>query len=86
LYDFNKNEKDNESLIGFTLTDTGDFHTQHLRDDDYLPVDDTLTAIANKIMFNNQNEFKLSEEKIIELDELFQKKDKKQTNKYKQGL
>lgn len=86
LYDFNKNEKDNESLIGFTLTATGDFHTQHLRNDDYLTVDDTLTAIANKIIFNNQDDFKLSEEKINELSELFQKKDKKQTNKYKQGL
>lgn len=86
LYDFNKNEKDNDSLIGFTLTNNGDFHTQHLRNDDYLNVNKQLQDIANKIMFMNKEEFILSPEKLESLDEIFIPKDKKQSNKQKQGL
>lgn len=86
MYDFNKTEKDNESLIGFTLTDTGEFHTQHLRNDDYFSVDNKLQKIADKIMFENQDQFKLSKSKLAELDEAFNKKATKLTNKIKQGL
>lgn len=86
LYDFNKTEKENDSLIGFTLTENGDFHTQHLRNDDYFNVNTQLQDIANKIMFNNKDEFKLSPEKLKALDEVFMPKNKKQSNKQKQGL
>jgi hypothetical protein len=86
LYDFSKNEKDNDSLIGFTLTHEGEFHTQHLRDDDYVSVNDKLQSIANHIMFHNQDDFKLSKEKIMELDKIFKPSIKKQNNKNKQGL
>jgi len=86
LYDFNKTEKENDSLIGFTLTENGDFHTQHLRNDDYLNVNKQLQDIADKIMFNHKDEFKLSPEKLKSLDETFMPKNKKQVNKQKQGL
>lgn len=84
MYNFNKNEKDNESLIGFTLTSDGTFHTQHLRDDDYFTVDDQLQKIADKIMFLNKADFNLSAEKLAELEETFNKKTKK--HKINQGL
>lgn len=88
MYDFNKNEKDNESLIGFTLNKNGDFNTQHLRNDDYVSVDSVykLQEIANTIMFNNKDEFQLSKEKLESLEEIFNKTIKKQTHKNKQGL
>lgn len=86
MYDFNKNEKDNNSLIGFTLTNEGEFHTQHLRDDDYLTVDDNLQRIADKIMFANKTDFNLSPKKLESLEELFNKKTKKKTHKINQGL
>jgi hypothetical protein len=86
MYDFNKNEKDNESLIGFTLTYDGEFHTQHLRNDDYLTVDDNLQHIADKIMFRDKNDFNLSKEKLASLEDMFNKQMKKTTNKHKQGL
>ena len=84
MYNFNKNEKDNESLIGFTLTSDGTFHTQHLRDDDYFTVDDQLQKIADKIMFLNKADFNLSAEKLAKLEETFNKKTKK--HKINQGL
>lgn len=86
MYDFNKNEKDNDSLIGFTLTYDGDFHTQHLRNDDYLSVDDNLQNIADKIMFLDKDDFNLSADKLESLEEKFNKKMKKQTHKINQGL
>lgn len=84
MYDFNKNEKDNDSLIGFTLTNDGAFHTQHLRDDDYFTVDEKLQKIADKIMFLNKADFNLSAEKLDKLEETFNKKTKK--HKINQGL
>lgn len=86
MYDFNKNEKDNDSLIGFTLTYDGDFHTQHLRNDDYLSVDDNLQNIADKIMFLDKDDFNLTADKLESLEEKFNKKMKKQTHKINQGL
>lgn len=86
MYDFSKNEKDNDSLIGFTLTKDGNFHTQHLRDDDYLSVDEKLQHIADTIMFNHKDKFNLSEKKLANLDKMFEKTLKKQINKNKQGL
>jgi hypothetical protein len=86
MYDFSKNEKDNDSLIGFTLTKDGNFHTQHLRDDDYLSVDEKLQHIADTIMFNHKDEFNLSEKKLASLDKMFETTLKKQINKNKQGV
>jgi hypothetical protein len=36
IYDFNKENTSNESLIGITLDKEGDFITGHLKDDDYI--------------------------------------------------
>lgn len=68
LYDFNKNEFENDSLIGFTLHENGKNRTQHLKNDDYLNLNDSLNNIISEIKYNYQDSFKLSKEDIDELN------------------
>ncbi len=86
LYDFNKNERENTSMIGFTLTEDGEFHTQHLKNDDYFKVNQRLQDIANRIMYENKDEFVLSEIKLKQLNEEFENSNNQKLNKHKQGL
>lgn len=39
IYDFNKQETENDSMIGLTIEKNGYNHTQHLKNDDYLNYD-----------------------------------------------
>jgi hypothetical protein len=86
LYDFNKNERENTSMIGFTLTEDGEFHTQHLKNDDYFKVNQRLQDIANRIIYENKDEFVLSEIKLKQLNEEFENSNNQKLNKHKQGL
>lgn len=81
LYDFNKNEKDDESMIGFTLHKNGTLRTQHLKNDDYYYTDDYFDKLVNEIIYNNIEEFNLSEERKEVLNKLFGYKNNKQTIK-----
>lgn len=86
MYDFNKNERETTSMIGFTLTEDGEFHTQHLKNDDFFKVDKRLQEIANRIMYENKDQFVLSEIKTKQLDEQFENKTNQKLNKHKQDL
>lgn len=60
LFDFNKDELDLNSMIGFTLYDNGEFRSQHLKNDDYLDVNEDLKNLRMKILEKNIDKFKLS--------------------------
>lgn len=81
MYDFNKDEKDNESMIGFTIKKDGSMRTQHAKNDDYHEVDDYLEKIVNKILYTQKAEYALSEEMINKLETQFNPKNKKNLNK-----
>lgn len=77
LFNFNKNEKDSESMIGFTLYNNGNFKTQHLKDDDYFEVNSELTNIRDFIVMNNKESFELSKDLIEEIESRNKKYKKK---------
>lgn len=81
MYDFNKNEKDDESMIGFTIRTDGSMRTQHSKSDDYHNVDDYLEKIINKILYTQQEHYNLSQEVVDKLNKEFNPKAKKNTNK-----
>lgn len=81
MYDFNRNEKDNESMIGFTVNKDGSMRTQHAKNDDYHDVDDYLEKIVNKILYTEQASYNLSPEIVDKLEKQFNPKNKKNTNK-----
>lgn len=72
LYDFNKDEKHNESMIGFTIKKNGDIRTTHLKNDDYSEPDADLKVIINKIIYKEQSNYTLKKEKIDELKAIFE--------------
>jgi aminopeptidase-like protein len=81
MYDFNRNEKDDESMIGFTIRTDGSMRTQHSKNDDYHKVDDYLQGIINKILYTEKDKYNLSQEVITQLEKEFNPKTKKNTNK-----
>lgn len=81
LYDFNRDEKDNQSMIGFTVRKDGSLRTQHAKDDDYHEVDDFLQKIVNKILYTEKAHYELEPEKIEKLEQEFNPKMKKNIKK-----
>jgi len=71
LYDFSRNEKDNQSMIGFTVQLNGAMVTQHARNDDYHEVDDFLKNIVNKIIYTHKSDYKLTDLQHQELEKQF---------------
>lgn len=69
IYDFNKSELDIESMIGVTLFNDGNFSSQHLKNDDYLDVNDYLKNIRKKIFDKKINDFTLSEDVALSYKE-----------------
>lgn len=81
MYDFNRDEKDNQSMIGFTVNKDGSMKTQHAKNDDYHEVDDYLEKVVNNILYIEKESYNLSEEKIKQLEQEFAPRTKKNTNK-----
>lgn len=81
MYDFNKDEKDNECMIGFTVRKDGTMRTQHAKNDDYHEVDDYLEKIVNKILYTEKASYTLSQEIVDKLEKQFNPKHKKNLNK-----
>lgn len=81
LYDFNRSEKDNQSMIGFTIRTDGSMRTQHAKNDDYHRVDDFLEKIVNKILYTQQDNYNLDHKTLNKLNEEFNGKTKKNVNK-----
>lgn len=75
IYDFNKDAKNNQSMIGITLRKDGTHEAAHLKDDRELSSSDKLyTDLRNIIISNNLNLFKELDEDIkYEIDELNKK-------------
>lgn len=75
IYDFNKDAKNNESMIGITLHKDGTHEAAHLKDDRELSSSDKLyTDLRNIIISNNLNLFKeLDKEIKYEINELSEK-------------
>lgn len=82
LYDFSKDEKDNESMIGFTVNKDGSLRTQHLKNDDHYSADDFLYNVVDHVLYEQINEYNLTNEQKIELEQKF---NKKQTHNLKLG-
>lgn len=83
LYDFNRTEKDNQSMIGFTVQPDGSMRTQHSKNDDYHSVDAFLQKIVNKILYTEQERYQLSDSLVSELNQEFNPKTKKNLKKGK---
>lgn len=81
MYDFNRDEKDNQSMIGFTVNKDGSMKTQHAKNDDYHEVDDYLEKVINNILYIEKESYQLSSKKIKELEQEFAPKIKKNNNK-----
>lgn len=81
LYDFNRDEKDNQSMIGFTVRTDGSMRTQHSKNDDYHKVDSFLEKIVDTILYTKQDKYNLDHETLQRLDEQFNVKTKKNLNK-----
>lgn len=81
LYDFNRDEKDNQSMIGFTVRTDGSMRTQHAKNDDYHTVDKFLEKIVDTILYTQQDKYNLDHETLQRLDKQFNVKTKKNLNK-----
>ena len=81
LYDFNRDEKDNQSMIGFTVRTDGSTQTQHSKNDDYHTVDNFLDKIIDTILYTKQEQYNLDRETVQRLDKQFNVKTKKNLNK-----
>lgn len=67
IYDFSKDETDNESLIGITIAQDGKFRAKHLRNDDSAPTTPFLEKIKSDILRRNHDKFSLTDEMKVEL-------------------
>lgn len=62
MYDFNKKETDNTSMIGFTLKQNGTVRASHLKNDDDFKFLDKYSELHLEVLKNDFKEFKLNEE------------------------
>jgi hypothetical protein len=79
IFDYSKAKEDNDSMIGITLYKNGDFKTQHLKNDDFMSVNDHLKNIRKKLITAQIDQYDLSEQNIKEIgisEEIIEKKNK----------
>lgn len=57
IYDFNKSSKDDESMIGLTLSANGEYHTAHKKNDDKIGMIPLLYKIQLSMISNNLDRF-----------------------------
>lgn len=79
IFDFKKAKEDNDSMIGITLLKDGNFKTQHLKNDDYMSVNNHLKTIRKKIITAQIDQYNLSEVTIKEIgisNEVIERKNK----------
>jgi hypothetical protein len=62
IYDFNQNERSNQSMIGITLEKTGQFNTQHLKNDDYVSPTDFLRDVQKRLILKEVERYNLDNE------------------------
>ncbi len=76
IYDFNKSEKDNKSMIGFTLYKNGRLRTQHLKNDDYYCENEEFNNLIDSFIYNKKEEFELSKDLLDRLELKYKKYNK----------
>lgn len=86
LYDFNKLSTDITSMVGFTVTPSGDFYAEHWKNDDSISSyskEASLLNIQRNIIYNNKERHNLSDETINKLEEVLNIKETKNTKPLK---
>lgn len=61
IYDFNKSDQSNESMIGITLESSGQFNTKHLKNDDYVNTTDFLKDVQKRLIIKELDKYELSD-------------------------
>lgn len=82
LYDFSKDEKNEKSMIGFTVNKDGTLRTQHLKNDDHFSADDFLYDIVDHVLYKQIDDYMLTDDKKAFIEQKF---NKKQTHNLKLG-
>ena len=79
-YDFNKDQSDYESMLGFTYTVDGDLHTAHYKNDDYLELSlaPELEKAFEKTLYLNKDSHQFDKERLSELEKKYGSKKKNQ--------
>lgn len=86
IYDFNKLSTDIESMVGFTVEQNGAIYAEHWKNDDsisYYNKSDSLTNIQTNTIYNNQSRHSLSEETIVDMENILNIKDVKKNKPLK---
>jgi hypothetical protein len=88
IYDFNKSEKSNESMIGITLEKSGSFNTQHLKNDDYVSPTEFLKDIQKRLILKEVDQYRLDDvmKKNLGIEEPVVKPDSKNKKTIKASL
>lgn len=88
IYDFNKSEKSNESMIGITLEKSGSFNTQHLKNDDYVSPTELLKDIRKQLILKEVDQYALNDDmkKQLGIEEPVVKEDSKNKRTIKASL
>jgi hypothetical protein len=79
-YDFNKDQSDYESMLGFTYTIDGDLHTAHYKNDDYLELSiaPELEKAFEKSLYLNKDNHQFDNNRLSELEKKYSNKKKNQ--------
>lgn len=79
-YDFNKDQSDYESMLGFTYTIDGDLHTAHYKNDDYLELSTApeLEKAFEKSLYLNKDNHQFDNNRLAELEKKYSNKKKNQ--------
>lgn len=79
-YDFNKDQSDYESMLGFTYTIDGDLHTAHYKNDDYLELSiaPELEEAFEKSLYLNKDNHQFDNNRLAELEKKYSNKKKNQ--------
>lgn len=79
-YDFNKDQSDYDSMLGFTYTLDGDLYTAHYKNDDYLELSlaPELEKYFEKSLYLNKDNHQLDNDRLAELEQKYSNKKKNQ--------
>lgn len=89
IYDFNKLSTDIESMVGFTVDDTGNIYAEHWKNDDDISnynKKDNIIAIQTETIYKNQKRHSLSDQTIANMENVLNVKDIKNTKPLKMRI
>lgn len=86
MYDFNKTSTDIESMVGFTVEGNGEIYAEHWKDDSsvsHYNKSESLILIQTNTVYQNQTRHTLIDQQLINMEELLNIKDTKNTKPLK---